>query len=337
MRRRAPARRIIRPLSQRLNDMSVNAFGHLFRMTTWGESHGPAIGAVVDGCPPGLALSDADIQPWLDRRRPGASTLTSPRREADRVRILSGVYDGRTTGTPISLVIDNVDARPKDYAGLPPRAGHADAAYDAKYGLRDPRGGGRASARETAARVAAGAVARLVIAEVTIAARVIEIGGEADAAAVLHGEARPCVAQVAGAEGAIGADLPGEQAVGQEVDEERSPTCGRGDEPCRDHHPRDGEAGGHRPPSQTPCGGEDGPSQCGPVVVWVDLPEQSPNQEGVDGAEDHVPRLSSPPEPSTHRSRHDTNGDDGDVGPVPCVQWAPKVRSEVHRYPDCAF
>ncbi len=160
--------------------MSVNSFGRLFRFATWGESHGPAIGALVDGCPPGLALSEADIQPWLDRRRPGGP-LASPRAEPDRVRILSGTYRGLTTGTPISLVIDNVDARPGDYpAGAPPRSGHADAAYEAKYGLRDPRGGGRASARETAARVAAGAVARLVIPEVKIAARVIEIGGEAD-------------------------------------------------------------------------------------------------------------------------------------------------------------
>lgn len=158
--------------------MSFNTSGRLFRFTTWGESHGPAIGAVVDGCPPGLALSEADIQPWLDARRPGVSRLVSPRREPDRVRILSGTYDGRTTGTPISLIIDNVDARPTDYpAEAPHRAGHADAAYEAKYGLRDPRGGGRASARETAMRVAAGAIARLVIPDVTLAARVIEIGG----------------------------------------------------------------------------------------------------------------------------------------------------------------
>ncbi len=160
--------------------MSYNSFGRLFRFTTWGESHGPAIGAVVDGCPPGLALTEADIQPWLDRRRPGLSPHTSPRREPDRVRILSGTYEGRTTGTPIGLVIDNVDARPKDYENLPPRAGHADSAYEAKYGFRDPRGGGRASARETAARVAAGAVARLVVAEVAIAARVAQIGGAPD-------------------------------------------------------------------------------------------------------------------------------------------------------------
>ena len=161
--------------------MSVNSFGRLFRFATWGESHGPAIGALIDGCPPGLALAEDDIQLWLDRRRPGASALASPRAEPDRVRILSGVYRGLTTGTPISLIIDNVDARPADYPeAAPPRAGHADAVYDEKYGLRDPRGGGRASARETAARVAAGAVARLVVPEVAIEAKVIEIGGEAD-------------------------------------------------------------------------------------------------------------------------------------------------------------
>jgi chorismate synthase len=160
--------------------MSWNSFGRVFRFTTWGESHGPAIGVVVDGCPPGLALAEDDIQPWLDRRRPGLSLQTSPRQEPDRVRILSGTYEGRTTGTPISLVIDNVDARPRDYSDMPPRAGHADLAYEAKYGLRDPRGGGRASARETAARVAAGAVARLVLLEVEIVARVAAIGGCAE-------------------------------------------------------------------------------------------------------------------------------------------------------------
>ncbi|HEX8216112.1 MAG TPA: chorismate synthase [Allosphingosinicella sp.] len=162
--------------------MSFNTFGRVFRYTSWGESHGPAIGAVVDGCPPGLALSEADIQLLLDRRRPGHSAHTSPRSEPDSVRILSGVFEGRTTGTPISLIIDNVDQRPSDYAALPPRAGHADSAYEAKYGLRDPRGGGRASARETAARVAAGAIARLVIPEVRIAARIVEIGGSPDEA-----------------------------------------------------------------------------------------------------------------------------------------------------------
>ncbi len=145
--------------------MSHNSFGRLFRFTTWGESHGPALGAVVDGCPPGIALSEEDIQPWLDRRRPGTSRFTTQRREPDQVRILSGVFEGRTTGTPISLMIENVDQRSKDYSdvALAYRPGHADYAYDAKYGFRDYRGGGRSSARETAARVAAGAVARLVI------------------------------------------------------------------------------------------------------------------------------------------------------------------------------
>ncbi|HWH22775.1 MAG TPA: chorismate synthase, partial [Allosphingosinicella sp.] len=160
--------------------MSFNSFGRIFRFSTWGESHGPAIGAVIDGCPPGLELSEADIQPWLDRRRPGLSRHTSQRQEPDRVRILSGVHEGRTTGTPISLVIDNVDQRPNDYSGIGPRPGHADAAYEAKYGLRDPRGGGRASARETAARVAAGAVARLLIPEVSITAHPVELGGSTD-------------------------------------------------------------------------------------------------------------------------------------------------------------
>lgn len=161
--------------------MSFNSFGHVFRFTTWGESHGPAIGAVVDGCPPGIALSEADIQPWLDRRRPGTSRFTTQRREPDQVRILSGVFDGRTTGTPISLLIENVDQRSKDYAEVARayRPGHADYAYDAKYGFRDPRGGGRSSARETASRVAAGAVARLAIPGVAIRAWVEAIGGDA--------------------------------------------------------------------------------------------------------------------------------------------------------------
>ena len=162
--------------------MSLNSFGRVLRFTTWGESHGPAIGAVVDGCPPGLQLDAAWVQRWLDQRRPGTGRNVSPRQEPDQVRILSGVYEGLTTGTPISLLIENVDARSKDYAGLPPRVGHADAAYEAKYGLRDPRGGGRASARETAARVAAGAVARLIIPDVAVTARVVEIGGEHEAA-----------------------------------------------------------------------------------------------------------------------------------------------------------
>ena len=159
--------------------MSLNTFGHLLRFTTWGESHGPAIGAVVDGCPPGLTLSEADIQPFLDKRRPGQSKFTTQRQEPDEVRILSGVYEGQTTGTPISLIIENVDQRSKDYSDVAAkyRPGHADYAYDAKYGLRDPRGGGRSSARETASRVAAGAVARKIITGVTITAYLVEIGG----------------------------------------------------------------------------------------------------------------------------------------------------------------
>ncbi|MGI4878021.1 MAG: chorismate synthase, partial [Janthinobacterium lividum] len=146
---------------------------------TWGESHGHALGAIVDGCPAGLELAEADVQPWLDRRRPGTSRFTTQRQEPDRVRILSGTYEGRTTGTPIHLMIDNVDQRSKDYAAVAQayRPGHADYAYDAKYGFRDPRGGGRSSARETAARVAAGAVARLVIPGVRIRAYLVELGG----------------------------------------------------------------------------------------------------------------------------------------------------------------
>ena len=161
--------------------MSLNSFGRVFRFTTWGESHGPAIGAVVDGCPPGLPLTEADIQPWLDLRKPGTSKFTTQRREADEVRILSGVFEGRTTGTPISLMIENTDQRSKDYSDVAKayRPGHADYAYDAKYGFRDYRGGGRSSARETASRVAAGAVARLVIPDVDIFAYVSEIGGDA--------------------------------------------------------------------------------------------------------------------------------------------------------------
>jgi chorismate synthase len=160
--------------------MSFNSFGRVFRFSTWGESHGPAIGAVVDGCPPGLALSEADIQPWLDKRRPGTSRFTTQRQEPDQVRILSGVFGGKTTGTPISLMIENVDQRSKDYSevALAYRPGHADYAYDAKYGFRDYRGGGRSSARETASRVAAGSVARLVIPEVRIRAYLIELGGD---------------------------------------------------------------------------------------------------------------------------------------------------------------
>ncbi|HQT76280.1 MAG: chorismate synthase [Rhodospirillales bacterium 20-64-7] len=159
--------------------MSHNSFGHLFRVTTWGESHGPAIGGVVDGCPPLLQLSEADIQPWLDRRRPGQSKFTTQRQEPDQVRILSGVFEGLTTGTPISLVIENQDQRSRDYADIATqyRPGHADLTYDAKYGIRDYRGGGRSSARETAMRVAAGAVARRVLGEaIRIRGALIQIG-----------------------------------------------------------------------------------------------------------------------------------------------------------------
>jgi len=159
--------------------MSHNSFGHLFRVTTWGESHGPAIGGVVDGCPPRLTLTEADIQPWLDRRRPGQSKFTTQRQEPDQVRILSGVFEGLTTGTPISLMIENQDQRSRDYAAIAEqfRPGHADLTYDLKYGIRDYRGGGRSSARETAMRVAAGAIARRVLgASVTIRGALIRIG-----------------------------------------------------------------------------------------------------------------------------------------------------------------
>ena len=146
--------------------MSMNSFGHLFRVTTWGESHGPALGCVVDGCPPGVPLAEADIQPWLDARRPGQSRFTTQRQEADRVEILSGTFEGVSTGTPIALQIRNTDQRSKDYGDIAAkfRPGHADITYHLKYGLRDYRGGGRSSARETAARVAAGGVARRVLA-----------------------------------------------------------------------------------------------------------------------------------------------------------------------------
>jgi chorismate synthase len=159
--------------------VSHNSFGHLFRVTTWGESHGPAIGCVVDGCPPGIALAETDIQPFLDRRRPGQSKFTTQRQEADRVRILSGVFEGRSTGTPIALQIENTDQRSQDYSNIARRyrPGHADLTYELKYGVRDPRGGGRSSARETACRVAAGAVARLVLgARVTIRGALVQMG-----------------------------------------------------------------------------------------------------------------------------------------------------------------
>ncbi|MEE2981253.1 MAG: chorismate synthase [Pseudomonadota bacterium] len=162
--------------------MSSNSFGLLFRVTTWGESHGPKIGCVVDGVPPRLPLSEADIQPWLDRRRPGQSRHTTQRRESDSVTIVSGVFEGLTTGTPISLIIANEDARSKDYDDIKDgfRPGHADYTYLTKYGIRDYRGGGRSSARETAMRVAAGAIARKVLGDgVTIRGAVTQIGPHA--------------------------------------------------------------------------------------------------------------------------------------------------------------
>jgi chorismate synthase len=163
--------------------MSHNSFGHLFRVTTWGESHGPAIGCVVDGCPPGIPLTAEDIQVFLDKRRPGQSRFTTQRREPDSVRLLSGIFTDDTglqvtTGTPISLLIDNVDQRGKDYTDIKDkfRPGHADLTYWEKYGIRDYRGGGRSSARETAMRVAAGAVARKILAGVTIRGALVQVG-----------------------------------------------------------------------------------------------------------------------------------------------------------------
>jgi chorismate synthase len=164
--------------------MSHNTFGHLFRITTFGESHGPAIGCVVDGCPPGILLTPADIQGFLDKRKPGQNRFTTQRREADEVKILSGVFEDertggpRTTGAPIMLMIENTDQRSKDYTEIRDtfRPGHADLTYQAKYGIRDYRGGGRSSARETASRVAGGAVARKVIPGVTIRGALVQMG-----------------------------------------------------------------------------------------------------------------------------------------------------------------
>jgi chorismate synthase len=160
--------------------MSHNTFGHLFRVTTFGESHGPAIGCVVDGCPPGITLTEADIQRYLDERRPGTSRFTTQRQESDRVRILSGVFEGRTTGTPIGLLIENEDQRSKDYDAIKDkfRPGHADYTYEAKYGIRDYRGGGRSSARETAMRVAAGAIARKVLGNVIVRGALVAMGSD---------------------------------------------------------------------------------------------------------------------------------------------------------------
>ncbi len=165
--------------------MSHNTFGHLFRVTTWGESHGAAIGCVVDGCPPRIPISEAEIQSYLDKRRPGQSRFTTQRREPDEVKILSGVFEDETTGglvttgAPISLMIENVDQRSKDYSEIREsyRPGHADYTYDAKYGIRDYRGGGRSSARETAMRVAAGAIARKVVPGLTVRGALVQIGG----------------------------------------------------------------------------------------------------------------------------------------------------------------
>ncbi len=156
--------------------MSMNSFGHLFRVTTWGESHGPALGATVDGCPPGVPIDAAMIQHWLDKRKPGQNKFTTQRREPDAVRIMSGVFEGQTTGTPIQLMIENTDQRSKDYGDIMDkfRPGHADITYWQKYGIRDYRGGGRSSARETAARVAAGGLAREAIKQI---ARNVQIKG----------------------------------------------------------------------------------------------------------------------------------------------------------------
>ena len=161
--------------------MPGNSFGQAFRFTTWGESHGPEIGCVVDGVPPSIVLSEADIQFWLDRRRPGQSKFTTQRREPDTVRIVSGVFEGLTTGTPLSLVIENKDQRARDYSEIADkfRPSHADYTYTAKYGIRDYRGGGRASARETAMRVAAGAVARKVIGDgISVRGALVQIGDQ---------------------------------------------------------------------------------------------------------------------------------------------------------------
>ena len=159
--------------------MSHNSFGRLFRLTTWGESHGPAIGCVVDGVPPRIPLTEADMQQWLDKRRPGQSRHTTQRRESDQVKILSGVFEGMTTGTPISLEIENTDQRSRDYGDIKDkyRPAHADITYDRKYGFRDYRGGGRSSARETAMRVAAGGIARKILGEaIAIKGALVQIG-----------------------------------------------------------------------------------------------------------------------------------------------------------------
>ena len=178
--------------------MSFNTFGRLFRFTSWGESHGTAIGCVIDGCPPRIPLAEADIQIWMDQRKPGQSRYTSQRKEPDQIQILSGVFEGQTTGTPISLMVRNEDARSRDYTNISEkyRPGHADYTYEAKYGIRDPRGGGRASARETAMRVAAGGVARAVLKELLpdleIRGCLIQIGTDRIASERWHWEAVSC-------------------------------------------------------------------------------------------------------------------------------------------------
>ena len=191
--------------------MSHNTFGHLFRVTTWGESHGPAIGCVVDGCPPRIPLTEAEIQHYLDKRRPGQSRFTTQRREPDTVKILSGVFEDEatgqllTTGTPISLMIENVDQRSKDYSARSRRRyrpGHADFTYEAKYGIRDSRGGGRSSARETASRVAAGAIARKVVPGLTVRGALVQVGPHAiDRAALGLGRGRAQPVLLPGREG----------------------------------------------------------------------------------------------------------------------------------------
>jgi chorismate synthase len=162
--------------------MSHNSFGHLFRFTTWGESHGPAIGCVVDGVPPGIALAEADLQQWLDRRRPGQSRYTTQRKEPDQIKILSGVFEGQTTGTSIGMIIENMDQRSRDYGDIKDkfRPAHADYTYWKKYGIRDYRGGGRSSARETAMRVAAGGIARKVLGDgISIRGALVQMGPHA--------------------------------------------------------------------------------------------------------------------------------------------------------------
>jgi chorismate synthase len=166
----------------------MNTFGRNFRITTFGESHGRALGAVIDGCPPGIPLDETDIQPLLDRRRPGMSPLASPRQETDRIEILSGVFEGKTTGTPIAMIVRNRDARSEDYDELRDvfRPGHADFTYQEKYGIRDHRGGGRSSGRETIGRVAAGALAMKYLAMngITVAGRIVSVHGKTEPAAI---------------------------------------------------------------------------------------------------------------------------------------------------------